>query len=93
MIHHFLENSADRYPDKEAVVHGNNRYSYVEIENQSNRLANWLIDIGISKGDRVAILLRNSFEYIITYYAILKTGAIAVPLNTGLDVKEYLLLP
>ncbi|QTA79105.1 AMP-dependent synthetase and ligase [Desulfonema limicola] len=88
LIHHFLEKSSDLNPGKEAVIHGNNRYTYQEIEAKANQTANWLLQSGIKKGDRVAILLRNSVEYIYSYYGVLKTGAIAVPFNTGLEGLE-----
>ncbi len=87
LIHNFLENSADRYPDKKAVVHGDSKYSFIEIEEKANTIANWLKSAGLKKGDRVAILLRNSIDYICSYYGLLKAGAIAVPLNTGLEAR------
>lgn len=90
LIHHFLENSADAHPEFEAVVHGNKRVTYRDIEAMSNRIAAYLLDVGIQKGDRVAILLRNSVAYIVVYYGILKTGAVAVPLNTGVAVPEII---
>jgi acyl-CoA synthetase (AMP-forming)/AMP-acid ligase II len=88
LIHHFLENSADRFSDKEAIVHRGQRYSYSEIDNKANQVANWLLQSGVGKGDRVCIWLKNSVEYVICYYGILKAGAIAVPINTGVDVRE-----
>ena len=89
LIHHFLENSADNFPDKVAVIHGGSRYTFLDIEKKANALANWLISKGIEKGDRVALLLRNSVDYVCSYYGLLKAGAVAVPLNTGLDAKEF----
>ena len=88
LIHHFLEKSADVYPDQEAVVHGKSRFSYSEIEEDSNRVANWLLWLGLKRGGRIALLLRNSVEYIISYYGVLKAGGIVVPLNTGLSADE-----
>jgi acyl-CoA synthetase (AMP-forming)/AMP-acid ligase II len=88
LIHHLLEHSADACPDKEAVLHGTKRYTYRTIEENANRIANWLLDYGLKPGERVALLLRNSVEYICAYYGILKSGCIVVPLNTGLDSRE-----
>ena len=88
LVHQFLENSAKVYSEKEAVIHGNETYTYIQVEEMSNKVANSLIDCGIQKGDRCAILLRNSISYIISYYGLLKAGAVAVPLNTGMDSKE-----
>jgi acyl-CoA synthetase (AMP-forming)/AMP-acid ligase II len=92
LIHHLLENSADRYPDKEAVFDTKNRFSFEQIELQANSFANWLININMNKGDRIAILSANSVEYIIAYYGVLKSGCIAVPLNTGLEVLDLRLM-
>lgn len=84
LIHHFLENSAWNFPDKVALVHEQTRTTYRQINEQANNLANWLIGQGVVSGDRIAILLENGSEYVISYYATLKTGAVAVPLSTGL---------
>ena len=91
LIHHFLENSAELYPDKIALIHEDVRATYSEINNSANQLAYWLFKQGIKKGDRVVIILENSLEYVITYYAILKAGAVATPLST--DLKPDNLLP
>jgi long-chain acyl-CoA synthetase len=84
LIHHYLENSARKFPDKVALVHEETRATYRQINDRANRLSNWLISQGIVSGDRVAILLENGLEYVVSYYATLKAGAVAVPLSTGL---------
>lgn len=82
LVHNFLENSAARFPDKDAVFYLGKWHSYQEIEEKANALAHLLIGLGIRKGDRAALFLENSHEYVITYYAILKAGGITVALNT-----------
>lgn len=84
LIHHFLENSAAQYPDKIAVIHGDERVAYRRLNTQADKLAGHLQAKSIAKGDRVALLLENGIDYIIAYYAILKSGAVAAPLNPGL---------
>jgi len=84
LIHHFLEGSADTLPDKIAFIHENVRVSYREINNQANQLAHHLLEKGIKRGDRIALLLENSVEYIVSYYGSLKAAGIVVPLNTDL---------
>ncbi|MFC1534169.1 class I adenylate-forming enzyme family protein [Thermodesulfobacteriota bacterium] len=84
LIHHFLETSAKVYPDKTALIHENIRATYSEINSMANQLAHWLIEQGITKGDRIVLILENSLEYVVTYYGILKSGAVAVPLSTDL---------
>jgi long-chain acyl-CoA synthetase len=58
------------------------------FEEKANRLANLLIKRGIKKGDKVAILLMNCLEWLPIYFGILKTGAIAVPLNFRYTAEE-----
>jgi acyl-CoA synthetase (AMP-forming)/AMP-acid ligase II len=83
-VHHFLERSAARFPDKAAVVQGKVRAPYGEVNTRANALASYLIAAGVRPGDRVALLLENCPEYVIAYYAILKAGAVAAPLNGDL---------
>ena len=58
------------------------------FDEKANRVANMLLDRGIQKGDRVAILMFNCLEWLPIYFGILKTGAIAVPFNFRFDAKE-----
>ncbi len=88
LIHSFLEASARRCPENEAVVHGKDRLSYQDVERRANQIARWLFDRGVKKGDRVALVLRNSADYICAYYGALKVGAVAVPMNTGIEASE-----
>jgi long-chain acyl-CoA synthetase len=84
LVHHFLEHSARLYPDKVAIIHGKVRTTYSEINTRADNLANYLISIGPQKGDRIALLMENCVEYVISYYGIMKAGAVAVPLNSDL---------
>ncbi|MBP2658772.1 MAG: acyl-CoA synthetase (AMP-forming)/AMP-acid ligase [Firmicutes bacterium] len=59
-----------------------------EFDNKANRFANLLLDSGIKKGDKVAILLMNCIEWLPIYFGILKTGAVAVPLNFRYAAEE-----
>ncbi|MGD9364672.1 MAG: class I adenylate-forming enzyme family protein [Desulfobacteraceae bacterium] len=93
LIHNFIEHSADRYPDKTAVVYDNHRISYSRLNDQTDNLAAHLKARGVGKGDRVAVLLENSVAYITSYYATLKAGAVAAPLNPAIKPEglQYLL--
>ncbi|HZJ82265.1 MAG TPA: AMP-binding protein [Clostridia bacterium] len=67
--------------------------TWLEFDNQSNQLSNALISHGINKGDKVAILMMNSLEWLPIYFGILKMGCIAVPLNfrfTASEIKKCL---
>ena len=83
-----LEETARRYRGKTAIVSGDRRLSYADLDEASNKVANALIKMGVDKGDRVAMLLSNSPEFVIIYFGIVKTGAIAVPLDTQYRVDE-----
>jgi fatty-acyl-CoA synthase len=87
--------AAVRYRDREAVFCSltGRRYSYRQVEERMNRLANALISLGVGKGDHCAFQCRNRAEAGEIYGALIKTGAIAVPLQWGFDpgyVVEYL---
>jgi len=93
LIHHFLEHSAEKYPDKVAFIHEDVRATYAQINAKANQLANWLIDQGITTGDRIALILENCLEYVISYYGGLKAGAVVAPLSSDIkpDGLRYLL--
>jgi amino acid adenylation domain-containing protein len=71
----FLQRSAERWPHKTALVCGPRRMTYAEYEAASNSLAHALIALGVSRGDRVAIMLDNSIDVAVSVFAILKAGA------------------
>lgn len=83
-----LEESARQYGGKTAVALGDFRLSYTELDEASNRVANTLLEAGVSKGERVAMLLSNSPRYAVIYFGIVKIGAIAVPLDTKYKIRE-----
>jgi amino acid adenylation domain-containing protein len=80
-VEHFLEESARRYPDKIALVCGERRLTYRELDESCNRLAHGLIEAGVESGDRVVTHLENSVEAVLSILAILKAGGVFVPLN------------
>jgi long-chain acyl-CoA synthetase len=93
LVHGFLEDSARRTPESRAAWYNGRWMNYGEIESLSNKAANRLLENGIRRGDRIALLHENSFDYIIHYYAILKAGAVTVALNTAFtaDMLAYAL--
>ncbi|HCR17772.1 MAG TPA: acyl-CoA synthetase [Candidatus Latescibacteria bacterium] len=66
---------------KIALISGDTRWTYAELNLHSNRIGNGLIRKGVSKGDRIAVLGRNSLTYVALYFALAKIGAIMVPVN------------
>lgn len=91
LIHHFLEESAGKYPDKTALIHEETRATYGQVNAMANRIARALIDMGVGPNTRVTVILHNSTEYVAAYYGVLKTGATFVSLST--DIKPDGLAP
>ena len=83
-----LEGSAERLPSRVAVVLGNTRLSYAELNGAANQVANLLVESGVRPGDRVALSCPNLPYFPIVYYGILKAGAVVVPLNVLLKAGE-----
>ena len=93
LLNHFLEKSAERFPDKVALVCQKERLTYQEIDKSANRLAQGLKDMGVVRGERVAVFLENSVESVISIFGILKADAVFVIVNstTKKDKLIYIL--
>ncbi len=75
----FLDESAKNFPNSLAYIYLGSKATYGELKLQVDKLATALADLGVKKGDRVATILPNSPQFVISDYAILKTGAANVP--------------
>jgi long-chain acyl-CoA synthetase len=93
LVQDFLEQSAERLPDKVALICDGRRLTYREIDEMANRLAHALIDTGVRRGDRVGIYLNNSVEMVVAIFATLKAGGVFVVINhtTKRDKLHYIL--
>ena len=92
-IPEFLNRSARDFPDNMALLFQGYRMTYRELAEMIDRFAACLTGLGIKKGDSVAILLPNVIPCVVSYYAILKIGGIAVmnnPLNTDRELEHQL---
>ena len=83
-----LEESAEKNPDKPALVLGERILDYASLRAEAKKFANALVSLGVKPGDKVAIMLPNVPEYVISYYGTLNAGAVAVPLNGLLQGPE-----
>jgi fatty-acyl-CoA synthase len=83
-----LHRSAKRAPDKTAIICGNTRWSYADFDAVCDRLAAGLAARGVGKGDRVAILSRNSHAFAALRFALARLGAVLVPINFMLKPEE-----
>lgn len=81
--------AAGQFAGREALVLGDRRVSYDELEERSNRLANGLIGLGLGRGDRVAVLMNNSIESVETVFAVTKAGLAYVALNARHTALEH----
>ncbi len=80
IVEHFDE-AAQRYPDRPLVITDDHTWTYRAMQDRTNRLARGLTELGVTKGDRVAVMLTSGPEFICAVLSVLRTGAIAVPLN------------
>lgn len=85
LVHHWLERAAEARPERPFLHQEGTDTTYAELEQAANRLAHLLRRRGLQRGDRVGVLAHNSRAYVEAYYAALKAGTIAVPLNTAAD--------
>jgi len=83
-----LQETASHIPHKEAIVLGAQRITYGELDEDSNRVANALLELGMKRGTHVAILMSHSPEWVISYFGVIKGGGIAALLNTALKAPE-----
>ncbi|HEX6004129.1 MAG TPA: class I adenylate-forming enzyme family protein [Burkholderiales bacterium] len=81
LLHDFLAHSARRLPDKVALVCARRRITYREFDESSNALAHALIELGVARGDRVLIFASNTVETAVSFWAVLKAGAVASVVN------------
>jgi len=88
LLGELIARNSRKFSNKEAVVFGETRLTWCEFNARINRLAHAFLDMGIAKGDKVAILLFNCNQYLECYYALGKIGAMAVPLNFRLHPEE-----
>lgn len=89
----FIRRHAEERPDKVAVIDKaaggeGRRWTYAEMEAEILRWAVWFREQGVGRGDRVALLAANRLEHLTQFFACCKLGAIFVPLNWRLSVRE-----
>ena len=86
----FMEASVRRFPERTVFIFMGKAMTYRELHDQSLRLATALADLGVKKGNRVALFMPNCPQFAVAYYAALKIGAILTmcsPLNSEAELK------
>lgn len=76
-----IEHSVDTMPDRVAIISGDRKLTYAELEEQSNRLGHYLQSQGVGPGDKVGLYCRNGIEIVVALTAIVKIRAISVNVN------------
>ncbi len=87
-LHHLLARAARRAPDKPAVCDGTTTHSYAELASRAGRIAQGLSDIGVARGDRVALLLDHDVELAEAVFGCSAAGAVFVPVGQTLYPQQ-----
>jgi acyl-CoA synthetase (AMP-forming)/AMP-acid ligase II len=88
LVHHLLQRSAVRFPDKEALIHGDERLTYAEVDKRTAGLAMGLRRAGLQRGDRVGIYLDPSVPQVLSIFGACRAGGVFVPLNPKLFPEQ-----
>ena len=90
---YLVENRAKELGDKTFFMHQDQRITYRDLDDNVNKVANSLLGMGIKKGDKVCLMMKNSLEFVYSWFALGKIGAIMVPINPTLRGKllEYII--
>ncbi|TSI07467.1 class I adenylate-forming enzyme family protein [Lysinibacillus sp. BW-2-10] len=83
-----LARNARKYPNNEAVICHGRRVTYDVLDNQVTRLSNALLSCGITQQDKVLLFMPNVLEFIVSYFAVQRIGAIVVPVNAKFTLSE-----
>ena len=89
-IAYFLTNNCGKHPDKPAIISEDIRLTYRAFNERVNHLAHAMMLKGLRKGDRVALMFFNTHHFAEVYFATVKAGAVAVPVNfrfVGTEVR------
>ncbi|KAF9950728.1 hypothetical protein BGZ72_007664, partial [Mortierella alpina] len=91
-VQHLFEEQVERSPEATAIVHGDQSFTYLELDALADRLAHKLVHAGAKQGDFVAILLPRSVELVVAQLAVLKVGAVYVPIDPKTPVDRQMFI-
>ncbi len=80
-LQEILHKCAKEFPQKTSIIYGGREITYAQLDTLSNQFALSLVKLGVKKGDRVAIFLPNIPQFIITYFGVLKAGAVVTAIS------------
>ncbi len=87
-VQRLLERAAVLWPSETAIIEGDRRFTFAEIDAASGKLASALLTMGIGRGKRVALLAPNCAEFEVAFFGILKAGATVTTINSGYRERE-----
>jgi len=87
-LYHFLDDSAQKYPNRPCTIFKGAKISYREMSELTDRLAAGLADIGVKKGDRIGLFIPNTPQFVMAYFAVLKAGGVVIATNPLYSAKE-----
>jgi len=88
-VHQFLSDTVAKYPNNTALIFFDNKMTYAQLNALVDRFAAGLQQLGLKKGDRVAIYMPNCPQFVVAYYAVLRAGGIVVPSNPLYVSREF----
>ena len=88
VIADMIRRSSYHYPDKAAVIFQGKTLSYAQLENECNQVANAILDLGLERYDRVAILAHNTIHHVLTWLGCCKAGMVYLAINYLLRGKD-----
>ncbi len=93
LLGEIITRAKERFPSKTAISFKEQTWTYTELDEHVNQVANGLQKLGLKKGDRVGLLMLNSPYFVMSYFAIVRLGAVVVPINVAFkgDEVKYLL--
>lgn len=83
-----LARTRERNPDKFAIAYKNERLNYEELDNLVNQTARAFLLDGISKGDMIIVMSKNSLDFVVVNFALARIGAVMVPINYMLNTED-----
>ena len=84
----YLDRTVTEYPENIAIEESGRQILYTDFRKMAENLANYLTDNGVGRNDRIGILLPMSVDYLVSFYAAWKVGAVAVPINNRFSVDD-----
>lgn len=88
LVNDFLRKAVKQYGKKVGIVDGEKRFTYAQFGERVNQLSSALLGLGVSKGDRVAVIDMNTHRLLEMYYGVPQIGAVLLPINIRLSPRE-----